>query len=126
MHFIKTLGIAVMAIATASANPLPEAEAEPTLILPSLWCKKWDSYKGCCVDDDKLEDELGKVLRALMNAGPLALAETKRLTRDAYHMSLDAGLNAEANAFAACFGEDEAQVGISAFLDKRSPNFTPA
>lgn len=53
MHFINTLGVAIMAIAATSANPLPEAEAEPTLILPTVWCKKWDSYKGCCVDDDK-------------------------------------------------------------------------
>lgn len=76
------------------------------------------------VDDDKLEDEVGKVIRSLLQAGPRALAETKRLARDAYAMSLDAGLNAEANAFAACFGEDEAQEGISAFLDKRSPQFS--
>ena len=76
------------------------------------------------VDDDKLEDEVGKVIRGLLTAGPRAIAETKRLARDAYQMSLDAGLNAEANAFAACFGEDEAQEGIQAFLDKRPPQFS--
>merc|ERR1712080_196762 len=53
MHFIQTLGVAIMAIAATSANPLPEAEAEPNSILPSLWCKKWDSGKNCCMDDDK-------------------------------------------------------------------------
>jgi hypothetical protein len=61
MHFIKALGVAIMAIAATSANPLPEAEAEPTLTLPSLWCKKWDSSKSCCVDDDKLGCDLYSV-----------------------------------------------------------------
>jgi len=59
MHLIRTLGIAIMAIAATSANPLPEAEpeaiAEPSLISPSLWCKNWDTTKKCCVDQgDKL------------------------------------------------------------------------
>jgi enoyl-CoA hydratase len=75
------------------------------------------------VDDDKLEDEVGKAIRGVLSAGPQAVAETKRLAREAYAMSLDAGLNAEANTFAACFGEEEAQEGIAAFLDKRTPSF---
>lgn len=75
------------------------------------------------VEDDKLEDEVQKAIRGILGAGPRAVAETKRLARDAYAMSLDAGLNAEANAFAACFGEEEAQEGIHAFLEKRPPGF---
>jgi len=75
------------------------------------------------VPDDKLEEEVQKVLRGILSAGPSAVAETKRLTRDAYNMSLDAGLSAEAHAFAACFAGDEAQEGIGAFLEKRSPGF---
>jgi len=78
------------------------------------------------VDDDKLEEETKKVIRAILSAGPRAVAETKRLARDAYHMTLDAGLNAEANAFAACFADDEAVEGLSAFLDKRNPTFSEA
>ena len=75
------------------------------------------------VEDDKLDAELDKVVRGILGASPRAIAEVKRLTRDAYTMSLDAGLNAEANAFAACFAENEAQDGIAAFLEKRNPNF---
>jgi enoyl-CoA hydratase len=74
-------------------------------------------------EDDKLEEEVGKVVRALLNAGPQAVAETKRLARDAYAMTLDAGLNAEANAFAACFSDTEARDGLAAFLEKRKPEF---
>lgn len=76
------------------------------------------------VEDDKLEDEVQKVIRGLLGAGPQAIAETKRLAREAYNMSLDAGLNAEANAFAACFSGEEAQEGIQAFLEKRNPTFS--
>jgi enoyl-CoA hydratase len=76
------------------------------------------------VEDAALEDEVQKVLRGILSAGPRAIAETKRLAREAYSMSLDAGLNAEANAFAACFADDEAQEGIAAFLDKRTPAFS--
>ncbi len=77
-----------------------------------------------CVDDDKLEEEVGKVIRGILGAGPKAVAETKRLAREAYSMSLDAGLNAEANAFAACFSDDEAHEGIAAFIDKRQASFS--
>jgi enoyl-CoA hydratase len=77
-----------------------------------------------CVDDEKLEEEVGKVIRGILGAGPHAIAEAKRLAREAYSMSLDAGLNAEANAFASCFAGDEAQEGLGAFLDKRSPAFS--
>lgn len=75
------------------------------------------------VADEVLEDEVQKVLKAILKAGPKAVAETKRLTRDAYAMSLDAGLNAEAAAFANCFDEEEAQEGIAAFMEKRTPTF---
>lgn len=76
------------------------------------------------VDDDKLDTEVDKVVRGILGAGPRAIAETKRLVREAYAMHLDAGLNAEANAFAACFSENEAQEGIAAFLEKRNPSFS--
>lgn len=73
------------------------------------------------VDDDKLEDEVQKVLRGVLSAAPLAIAETKRLTRDAYQMSLDAGLSAEAAVFGTLFDGAEAQEGIQAFLEKKNP-----
>jgi enoyl-CoA hydratase len=75
------------------------------------------------VDDDKLDAEIDKIVDAIMKTGPAAAAETKRLVRDAQHMSLEAGLCAEATAFALCFGRDESKEGIEAFLNKRAPNF---
>lgn len=75
------------------------------------------------VEDDKLEAEIDKIVDAITKTGPMAVAETKRLVRDAQHMSLDAGLAAEATAFALCFARDESKEGIEAFLAKRSPKF---
>ena len=75
------------------------------------------------VDDEKLESEIEKIVDALTKTGPAAVAETKRLVRDAQHMSLDAGLAAEASAFALCFSRTESKEGIEAFLAKRTPKF---
>lgn len=75
------------------------------------------------VDDDKLDAEIDKIVDALNKTGPMAVTETKRLVRDAQHMSLDAGLAAEASAFALCFSRDESKEGIDAFLAKRNPKF---
>lgn len=75
------------------------------------------------VDDDKLEAEIDKILRAVLGAGPRAVAEAKRLARAAYAMELRHGLEAEAASFAALFDGEEAGEGIAAFIDKRSPGF---
>ena len=75
------------------------------------------------VEDDKLDAEIDKIVDAITKTGPQAVAETKRLVRDAQNMSLDAGLSAEASAFALCFSREESKEGIEAFLAKRTPNF---
>jgi enoyl-CoA hydratase len=76
------------------------------------------------VDDDKLDAEVQKVIASLLAAGPQAIADCKRLVRDSYNMNLDAGLSAEATNFAHCFAGEEAQEGMTAFLEKRAPEFT--
>jgi enoyl-CoA hydratase/carnithine racemase len=75
------------------------------------------------VEDDKLDAEIDKIVDSIVKTGPMAVAETKRLVHDAQHMSLDAGLSAEASAFALCFSRDESKEGIDAFLSKRTPKF---
>jgi enoyl-CoA hydratase len=75
------------------------------------------------IDDDKLDTEIDKIVDAITKTGPQAVADTKRLVREAQHMSLDAGLSAEASAFALCFAREESKEGIEAFLAKRAPKF---
>jgi enoyl-CoA hydratase len=74
-------------------------------------------------EPERLGEEVGLVLRNIMKHGPHALRETKRLSREAYSMNLDAGLASEATAFAACFGRGESKDGLTAFLEKRKASY---
>ncbi len=75
------------------------------------------------VEDSQLEAEVQKVLAAVISAGPDAVQETKRLVRAALDTPLAAGLNAESLAFANCFASDEGIEGMTAFVEKRPPEF---
>ncbi len=75
------------------------------------------------VSDDRLDGEVEKAIKSILRCGPLAVAETKRLCRQSFEMSLEAGLASEAAAFAACFATQEAEEGIMAFLEKRPAAF---
>ena len=86
--------------------------SKPNALL-AIW-----SYETCQIDA-----EIDKIVDALVKTGPFAVAETKRLVRAAQEMSPDAGLAAEASAFALCFTREESTEGIEAFISKRSPVF---
>ena len=75
------------------------------------------------VADDKVDSEVDKMVKSILSCGPQAVAETKRLCRQSMEMSLEAGLASEASAFANCFASEEAEIGITAFLEKRQPEF---
>ena len=55
---------------------------------------------------------------------PIATQLTKHLVRTSQSTSLDVGLAYENDLFAYCFTTDDAREGKSAFLEKRSPDFT--
>jgi len=76
------------------------------------------------VADDQLDAEVDMAVSAILKAAPKAVAESKRLARASFEMSLDTGLSAEARAFGHCFGRSEAREGTKAFLEKRSPVFS--
>ncbi len=75
------------------------------------------------VHHDALDSEVDKVVSAILKNGPEAIGEVKRLCREAYNMTLEAGLSSEASAFSNCFAREEAQIGLSAFLNKTDPGF---
>ena len=75
------------------------------------------------VEDDKLDLEVESAIKAILKAGPRAVSEAKRLTRESYQMTLESGLNSEASAFGNCFARPEASEGIRAFLEKRPAKF---
>jgi enoyl-CoA hydratase len=72
------------------------------------------------------EELMGKVIekaQLLMSKGPLAIATAKRVMNKGADLSLDAALEFEKQAFAALFGSDDRLEGMTAFLEKRKPDF---
>jgi enoyl-CoA hydratase/3-hydroxyacyl-CoA dehydrogenase len=72
------------------------------------------------VPDHELLDTALAWARKLAGQAPLSIEQIKRVSAAG---DLDAGIEAEKAAFVATFGSEDAQEGISAFLQKRSPRF---
>lgn len=72
------------------------------------------------VPDHELFDTALAWARRLAEQAPLAIEQIKRVS---VSEAFDAGLEAEKTAFLKAFGSEDAQEGISAFLQKRPPHF---
>jgi enoyl-CoA hydratase/3-hydroxyacyl-CoA dehydrogenase len=72
------------------------------------------------VADHELLDTALAWARKLAGQAPLAVEQIKRVSAAA---DLDAGIEAEKGGFATVFGSADGREGISAFLQKRSPDF---
>lgn len=72
---------------------------------------------------DQLIAETEKLARRLAAGPARAYAETKALANRAMHAGLAAQLDAEALAFARCSATEDFAEGITAFTDKRKPQF---
>ena len=73
------------------------------------------------VGDHELLDTALAWARRLAMAAPIAIEEIKRLSNDA---DLEAGIEAEKAAFGRVFASADAREGISAFLEKRTAEFS--
>jgi len=74
------------------------------------------------VDDHELLDTSVQWARALAAQAPLAVAQVKRIGAHPPG-DLDAGIEAEKQAFAGVFASEDAREGIAAFLGKRQARF---
>ena len=72
------------------------------------------------VPDHELLDTTMGWARKLAGQAPIAVGEIKKRSHNA---DLDEGLRAEAEGFGIAFGSEDAREGISAFLQKRRPDF---
>jgi enoyl-CoA hydratase / 3-hydroxyacyl-CoA dehydrogenase len=72
------------------------------------------------VEDHELLDTALAWARKLAGQAPLALEQIKRISGAG---DLDAGIEAEKQAFASVFSSADAKEGIAAFLGKRAPHF---
>jgi enoyl-CoA hydratase/3-hydroxyacyl-CoA dehydrogenase len=72
------------------------------------------------VPDHELFDTALAWARRLAGQAPIAAEKIKRVSANA---DLDAGIEAEKEAFAASFQTEDAKEGIGAFLGKRTPTW---
>ena len=75
------------------------------------------------IDAEKLAAETAAISRRLAQGATLAFAETKRLVNESHDQALAAQLNAEVEAFARCAGTRDFAEGVTAFVEKRKPEF---
>ena len=72
---------------------------------------------------DELRGRALDVARSMAAKSPVALRAAKAAIRAASEMPLSAGIAHEIELFLSCFGSADGREGVSAFLEKRSPNF---
>ena len=66
--------------------------------------------------DDEVYDEAVK-LAARYCSAPAAITMAKRAILEGFALPLDEALNVEIEEFAACFGTDDARIGVASFLE---------
>ena len=75
------------------------------------------------VPHESLMEEALALARLIASNGQLAVRSCKELVNFAMDNALDAGLRKEADAFGVCFSTGDRKEGMSAFLEKREPEF---
>jgi 2-(1,2-epoxy-1,2-dihydrophenyl)acetyl-CoA isomerase len=72
---------------------------------------------------ERLGSETEAIARRLALGPTLAFGETKRLVNESHDRALAAQLDAEVEAFARCAATRDFAEGVTAFVEKRKPNF---
>jgi methylglutaconyl-CoA hydratase len=75
------------------------------------------------VPPDKLEDETQKIVAAVLQNAPVALANTKRLIEELWSSSVKEDVKSALRHHMAARESAEAKEGIAAFLEKRAPKW---
>jgi enoyl-CoA hydratase len=71
----------------------------------------------------ELEAKTMELANKIAAKSPVALAMAKTAVKNAARMNLRAGLEQEIDLFALCFASEDKEEGVSAFLEKRKPEF---
>ncbi|GAB3373436.1 enoyl-CoA hydratase/isomerase family protein [Spongiibacter taiwanensis] len=76
------------------------------------------------VEADQLDDTIDGILKGLLRNGPRGVGEAKRLVLDYANQEITPDLIADSSKrIAETRGSDEGQEGLTAFLEKRKPNW---
>jgi enoyl-CoA hydratase len=76
------------------------------------------------VPQDELKDHVMKLAGKIAQKSPASLQAAKETIRAAWQMPLDAGLRFEKAWFGLLFSTEDKEEGVTAFLEKRKPEFT--
>ena len=76
-----------------------------------------------CVDDDALDSEVDAIAEKLASLPPLGLTAIKKMIRESWAHTLDQELNHQRDAMRRLGFSEDYREGVSAFLEKRQPNF---
>ncbi|MCC7460497.1 MAG: enoyl-CoA hydratase/isomerase family protein [Proteobacteria bacterium] len=72
---------------------------------------------------EELENEIAKLIEELSAKGPYALSQAKAALRLGQDMDLNRACQIEKELFAMCFSHADQKEGMTAFLEKRKPNW---
>jgi enoyl-CoA hydratase len=72
---------------------------------------------------EELETKTLELANKIAEKAPIALQMSKEAVKFASRSNLDEGLRREVDLFAICFSTEDKTEGVSAFLEKRKPNF---
>ncbi len=75
------------------------------------------------VPADELEAKTMELANRIAEKSPIALSLAKESVKLASRSNLDEGLRREVDLFALCFSTEDKDEGVSAFLEKRKPEF---
>jgi len=87
--------------------------------------KQYGLVDETAADVASLEAMEAKIKRGVLKCGPEAIAATKHLILSSRDKSGPEMMDHAANVFASCMLSDEGKEGISSFVEKRKPNWSP-
>jgi methylglutaconyl-CoA hydratase len=122
-------GLVPALIMTFLRRQLRERDARELLLLGNLFGADHALAIGLinriAPDASGLETEIGTLVSSLLQGGPRALAETKRLFTELWPAPLEADLQRAHAYHLSARNSAEAQEGIAAFNEKRPPDWAP-
>ena len=75
------------------------------------------------VPQEKLKQKCEEIAYQILKNGPNAIAKSLECIREGVGLTTKDGLDLEVKNFSSLFNSDETKEGLSAFVEKRSPNF---
>jgi enoyl-CoA hydratase len=84
---------------------------------------EWGLVERVVPREDLLEAAL-EIARSIASRSPVAIAVLRELARTTRDISLEEGLRREAEGFRRCLASEDGLEGVTAFLEKREPQFT--